>query len=91
MSQQEINCRLLDIFSVAVEVNQQTKHTAFCEFMGHINKFDVRVYEDGWSKGANPTKVFSFYIDEDNAIESTKEAHAYLCGLLADAHEKATL
>ena len=42
----------------AVEVTNTTEHDVFVGYAPHVNWIDVRIYRNGWYKGATGTSIF---------------------------------
>ena len=68
----------------AYEVNKNTEHTVFVDFMGHVNWFQVQVYLNGWKENSNPDIKIETYLDEKFAIENLQ----YMLNKLEELEEK---
>ncbi len=55
------------------EINEETKHTVFLDFSGHVNKLEIRIYEKGWKDEEDATLKKEAYIDESDSKEQLKE------------------
>lgn len=55
------------------EINEETKHTVFLDFSGHVNKLEIRIYEKGWKVEEDATLKKEAYIDESDSKEQLKE------------------
>lgn len=61
---------LQKIMLKAYEVNKNTEHTVFVDFMGHVNWFQMHVHLNGWKENSNPDIKIETYLDEKFAIEN---------------------
>lgn len=68
----------------AHEVNKNTEHAVFAEFMGHVNWVQVRVYLNGWKENSNPDIKIETCLDEKFAIENLQ----YMLNKLEELEEK---
>lgn len=71
----------------AHEVNKNTEHTVFVDFMGHVNWFQIHVYLNGWKENSNPDIKIETYLDEKFAIENLQ----YMLDKLKGLEEKECL
>ena len=68
----------------AYEVNKNTEHTVFVDFMGHVNWFQIHVYLNGWKENSNPDIKIETYLDEKFATENLQ----YMLNKLEELEEK---
>ena len=71
----------------AYEVNKNTEHTVFVDFMGYVNCFQIYVYLNGWKENSNPDIKIETYLDEKFAIENLQ----YMLNKLEELEEKKCL
>ena len=79
-----MNELILEIMKVALEKNQRNKNTIFLTFHGHVNFFDIRVYEKGWKEGETSDYNKDVYMSvgsEDVVIKQLKDILDYLKSL----------
>lgn len=55
------------------EINEETKHTVFLDFSGHVDKLQIRIYEKGWKDEEDATLNKEAYLDESTSKEQLKE------------------
>lgn len=75
---------LQKIILKAYEVNKNTEHSVFVEFMGHVNCFQVYIHLNGWKENSNPDVKIETYLDEKFAIENLQ----YMLNKLEELEEK---
>lgn len=78
---------LQKIILKAYEVNKNTEHTVFVDFMEHVNWFQVCVHLNGWKENSNPDIKIETYLDEKFAIENLQ----YMLNKLEELEEKKCL
>lgn len=57
---------LLEIVSLAYEINQNTNHHVFVDISPHVDRIDIRVYENGWKHGKYSRDFNTYIIENDN-------------------------
>lgn len=57
-------------------INNSTAHDLFFYFSGHVNDFELRVYENGWREKTGPTKRME--ANEANIEDKLNEMLSYL-------------
>ena len=69
-----------DIMSLAAEMMQtDNKHKFFFEYYGHVQKVEIRYYENGWSaEPDNKPFTKSAYIDQADSSEQIEELYWWL-------------
>ncbi|GMQ63531.1 hypothetical protein [Vallitalea maricola] len=55
-----------EIMRIALLVNNLSEHDIFTKYSGHVNVFECRIYENGWSKNADSTKEFEARLNSDD-------------------------
>lgn len=58
-----MNKYLNEIFQMVTEANSST-FTTFLSFSGHVNGFDIRIYNTGWRDGEEMSYWQTFYLPE---------------------------
>lgn len=53
-----------EVMTLAVRVNEKTETTVFVDFSGHINEFEICLYETGWRVNASVSYRSVASIDE---------------------------
>jgi hypothetical protein len=66
-----------DIMSLAAEMMQtDDKHKFFFEYYGHVQKIEIRYYENGWTRDADNKPVIKFaYTDNTDSSEQIEELY----------------
>ena len=59
---------LQKIISKAYEVDKNTKHTIFVNFMGHVKWLEVQVHLNGWKENQSKDIELTAHLDEKEAI-----------------------
>ena len=78
---------VLDIMQLAVEISKNTKADVFVNYSGHVDCFDVRIYDCGWTEGCVCDYRNSIYLDtndyrtEETIIEILNEMYAELVNI----------
>ncbi len=85
-----IKSRILEIMSLAIDVNARDKNTCFVNFQGHIESIYISVHENGWSQQNENIDYFrnniwlspNMYMDGyDEMLDHLNEVIAYLTKL----------
>ncbi len=63
---------LQKIILKAYEVNENTEHTVFVSFSGHVKWIEINIYLNGWKKNKEKDIELIAYLYEDKAIEQLK-------------------
>ena len=58
---------LQKIISKAYEINENTVHTVFVDFSGHVELFEIKVYLNGWKEYKEVDIKLEVYLDEKHA------------------------
>ena len=58
--------------------------TVFCDFSGHVDCLKIRIYYDGWYRGANPDYQYDFALDSDDFWRSVGIVKAELERLMSE-------
>ncbi len=58
MSGQQEILIINQVVRMALLVNGATDHTVFFKFSGHVDSFELKVYENGWKRGGEPDYEF---------------------------------
>ena len=66
-----------DLMMLAAEMMQtDNKHKFFFEFYGHVQKIEIRYYENGWTRDADNKPVIKFaYTDNTDSSEQIEELY----------------
>ena len=78
---------VLDIMQLAVEISKNTKADVFVNYSGHVDWFDVRIYDCGWTEGCVCDYTKYIYLDtddyrtEETIIETLNEIYAELANI----------
>ena len=66
-----------DIMMLAAEMMQtDKKHKIFFEYYGHVQKIEIRYYENGWSdKADNKPIIKCAYTDQSDSLEQIEELY----------------
>ena len=66
-----------DLMMLAAEMMQtDNKHKFFVEFYGHVQKIEIRYYENGWTRDADNKPVIKFaYTDQSDSLEQIEELY----------------
>ena len=66
-----------DIMSLAAEMmHTDNKHKFFFEYYGHVQKIEIRYYENGWSDKADNKPVTKYvYTDNRDSSEQIEELY----------------
>ena len=66
-----------DIMSLAAEMMQtDNKHKFFVEYYGHVQKVEIRYYENGWSAEPDNKPLIKFaYTDNKDSSEQIEELY----------------
>lgn len=75
---------LQKIMLKAYEINNNTEHTVFVNFMGHVNWFQINIHLNGWKKNLSPDIKIETYLEEKMAIENLQ----YMLIKLEELEEK---
>ena len=69
-----------DLMMFAAEIMQtDKKHKIFVEYYGHVQKIEVRFYENGWSaEPDNKPLIKCAYIDQADSSEQIEELYWWL-------------
>lgn len=51
-----------EIFSLALEINTETKFAVFCDFHGHVNQLEVRIKQDKENANRDAADKFEIYL-----------------------------
>ena len=54
----------------AYEVNKNTEHTVFVNFVGHVNWFEMQICLTGWKENLSPDIEIRTCLKEKMAIEN---------------------
>jgi hypothetical protein len=74
-----------DIMMLAAEMMQtdNKKDKFFFEYYGHVQKIEVRFYENGWTRDAyNEPVTKSAYTDQSDSLEQIEELYFWFKLLL---------
>ena len=73
-----------DIMSLAAEMMQtDNKHKFFFEYYGHVQKIEIRYYENGWSAEPDNKPVTKCaYTDHSDSLEQVEELYFWFKLLL---------
>lgn len=69
-----------DLMMLAAEMMQtDNKHKFFFEYYGHVQKIEIRYYENGWT-GKAENKPFTKYVytDDKSSSEQIEELYFWL-------------
>lgn len=66
-----------ELMALCVLINKSSPHNIFCEFYGHINSLNIKVYQNGWVAKTEPS--YQTQLREDDDVVPTLE---YLTSLL---------
>lgn len=58
---------LQKIISKAYEINENTKHTVFVYFYGHVDQIEIYIYLNGWIADEDEDIYLKTYLDKKNA------------------------
>ena len=61
--------------------------TIFFEYSGHVNKFWVRLYKDGWSSGFDNDKEWEFYLDDEVPVDVIENINGHIEDALKEKKE----
>ena len=69
-----------DLMSLAAEMMQtDNKHKFFFEYYGHVQKVEIRYYENGWSAEPDNKPLIKFaYTDHSDSTEQIEELYWWL-------------
>lgn len=95
MKRSQISQKIIKIMELAYMINPiatdrdetGNKPTVFVEFMGHVAKFRVRIYSNGWDTNepfCNADKFWSVYVDDDNIEKKLDEIIIELIKLMPE-------
>ena len=75
---------ITDLMSLAAEMMQtDNKHKFFFEYYGHVQKIEIRYYENGWSaEPDNKPLIKSVYTDHSDSLEQIEELYLWFKLLL---------
>lgn len=68
----------------AYEVNKNTEHTVFVNFVGHVNWFEMQICLNGWKENLSPDIEIRTCLKEKMAIENL----LYMLNKLEELEEK---
>ena len=73
-----------DIMMLAAEMMQtDDKHKFFFEYYGHVQKIEIRYYENGWSDKADNKPVIKYvYTDNRDSSQQIEELYFWFKLLL---------
>lgn len=73
-----------DLMMLAAEMMQtDDKHKFFIEYYGHVQKIEIRYYENGWSAWTdNKPIIKSVYTDNKDSLEQIEELYFWFKLLL---------
>lgn len=71
--QEDIKELLQKIIVKAYEVNENTNHTVFVEFIGHMNWLDVDIYTNGWKRSTSADIKYEADLHSEDVLEQLKE------------------
>lgn len=72
--QEDIKELLQKIIVKAYEVNENTNHTVFVEFIGHMNWLDVDICTNGWKRSTSADIKYEVDLHSEDVLEQLKEA-----------------
>lgn len=61
-----------DLFAISGEAvmnNNDYKHW-FIDYAGHVNKFSIRLYSNGWDCNRQPSHTLDAKLDNDESIQA---------------------
>ena len=58
---------LQKIILKAYNINENTEHTVFVDFSGHVESFEIKVYLNGWKEYKKVDIKLEVYLDEKYA------------------------
>ena len=58
---------LQKIMLKAYEINKNTKHTIFVNFVGHVEWLEVQVHLNGWEENKGKDIELTAHLDKENA------------------------
>ena len=61
--------------------------TIFFEYSGHVNKFRVWLYKDGWSSGFDDDKEWEFYLDDEVPVDTINNINGHIEDALKEKTE----
>ena len=66
-----------DLMMLAAEMMQtDNKHKFFVEFYGHVQKIEIRYYENGWTRDPDNKPLIKFaYTDNKDSLEQIEELY----------------
>ena len=66
-----------DLMMLAAEIMQtDNKHKFFVEYYGHVQKIEIRYYENGWTRDADNKPMIKFaYTDQSDSLEQIEELY----------------
>ena len=66
-----------DLMMLAAEIMQtDNKHKFFVEYYGHVQKIEIRYYENGWTRDADNKPLIKFaYTDQSDSLEQVEELY----------------
>ena len=66
-----------DLMMLAAEIMQtDNKHKFFVEYYGHVQKIEIRYYENGWTRDADNKPMIKFaYTDQSDSLEQVEELY----------------
>ena len=73
-----------DLMQLTAEMMQtNNKDKFFVEYYGHVQKIEIRYYENGWTRGAeNEPVIKSVYTDNKDSLEQIEELYFWFKTLL---------
>jgi len=73
-----------DLMMLAAEMMQtNNKDKFFVEYYGHVQKIEIRYYENGWStERGNEPVIKSVYTDNKDSLEQIEELYCWFKLLL---------
>lgn len=78
---------VLDIMRLSIEISKDTKADVFVRYSGHVDWFDVRIYDCGWTEGGVYDYRNSIYLNadehrtEEDIIDVLEEIYAELVNI----------
>ena len=55
-----------EIMRIALLINNLSEHDIFTNYSGHVNVFQCRIYENGWSENIDATRDFNARLNGDD-------------------------
>ena len=72
--QEYIKELLQKIIVKAYEVNENTNHTVFVRFSGHVSWLEVRIFLNGWKENTHEDINYTISLRRYNILEQLKKA-----------------